>query len=474
MRKKNILVDGMVLLIVFCLASCQPSPEDAVVVGKDAEHVESVVQAQESETSVESFPEHYQDSYQGGDDNVLVNIDAEVKRLPEKVSILRVTPHEITSEEVQRWADALFEGNLAYEPARELSKKDLSQKILEIRRILGDEELLWSNAVTQEDYESIKNYWEEQLSFYEEKYEAAPDIAERKETDWTFRSGEYYDYLSEMSEGDAEYENEIRKRQELTVNADVAGNTVKLSAVNRSEEDYHIHNLHYIVPDEAYEQNQLSMTSEEAVAVADLVVKKAGLDDWDLSSCTEAYRGGNNGETYMYYALRYTRKYNGVPMTPLPQLTAIGTDAQYAAACYYETLEMHVSNGRVCYVSWMQPMDIAAVENENTQILDFDKIMSCCKNMMQATYTSDHFAGFSMGNDQNAKFQIDIDRIQSGLMRIQVPNKEYEFYLIPVWSFYGTANGQEQEHEMGSASVDSPLLMLNAVDGSHIDINLGY
>ena len=85
-----------------------------------------------------------------------------------------------------------------------------------------------------------------------------------------------------------------------------------------------------------------------------------------------------------------------------------------------------------------------------------------------------HICEGELSENENRRYLIQVNRIEQELVRIKVPDNEKEFYLVPAWNFYGTINGQEAEEEGGITSLDSPLLTLNAVDGTVINTYLGY
>ena len=85
--------------------------------------------------------------------------------------------------------------------------------------------------------------------------------------------------------------------------------------------------------------------------------------------------------------------------------------------------------------------------------------------------------------------EIRISKIQRSLARIQIPDADMEFYLIPAWSFYGivgTRDSGSTDLSFGTKSLDSEgnsvqtepyvhaILAFNAMDGSVINIIQGY
>ena len=135
-----------------------------------------------------------------------------------------------------------------------------------------------------------------------------------------------------------------------------------------------------------------------------------------------------------------------------------------------------MSNGKICFAALESPMDLTAVETENASVLSFEEIMERFQQQMEVQYTEAYLAG---GEEPEAEksYLIRVNRIEQELVRIKIPDNEKEFYLVPAWNFYGTVNGQEAEREGGEGGItafETPLLTLNAVDGTVINTDLGY
>ena len=466
MRKYKYLIP---MVLTIGITACQANPDREVVVGKNKEDFQNAIVQTDGEPKSSSVV-HYQDSYLGSDGKVSFEVEADVNYFSGQTPLLRVKPHEITPEEVQRWAEVLFEGAAPYDPEIELSKAQISQKILEIRAILADESGLWENAGSQEDFDDQKQYWEEELAYYESIYSSAPEQEVKKSPDWSFHPFSYYN--PDIHNGDtSEEDNTIANWAELNVCADLEGEMVTLMAANNFAEDFTVSSLFLDSPETLYEKESLSQTQEEAVITANQVLEKAGLEDWVLYSAKEISGSGGSA----YYALKYVRSYQDANMIPLPQPSCINSKDTYSPNCYFESLEIKVSGGKVRGVDWMQPMDIVKVENSNIKVLTLDEVMDRCRDLMQSKYTSNstRFTWESEKAYNDGKYLIQINEITCGLARVKVPDTEYEFYMVPAIFIYGIINNNTAKAG-GLYNMKSPLLVINAVDGSNIDTFEGY
>ena len=460
MRKYKYLIP---MVLTIGITACQANPDKEVVVGKNKEDFQNAILQTEDESKSSSIV-HYQDSYLGSDDKVSFEVEADVDYFSGQTPLLRVKPHEITPEEVQRWAEVPFEGVAPYDPVNELSKTEISQKILEIRAILADESGLWENAGSQEELDAQKQYWEEEIAYYESIYSSAPEQAVKKFPDWSFHSNSYYN--PDIHNGDTS-DSTIDNLVWLNVCADLDGETVELMAANNFAEDFTVSSLLFYSPETLYEQENLSQTQEEAITTANQVLEKVGLEDWVLYSANEIAGSGGSA----YYALKNVRTYQDANMIPLLQPLSINSKDTYSPNCYFESLQIKVSGGKVREVDWMQPMDIVKVENSNIKVLTLDEAMDRCRDLMQSKYTSNstRFTWESEAAYINGEYLVQINEITCGLARVKVPDTEYEFYMVPAIFIYGIINNNTNGAG-GIYNMKSPLLVINAVDGSNVDI----
>ena len=100
----------------------------------------------------------------------------------------------------------------------------------------------------------------------------------------------------------------------------------------------------------------------------------------------------------------------------------------------YESLTITVADNEIIQFSWSNPLEITSVENAGATELSFDQIMERFGEQMELSYPIDWFRQ-AQADVQEAEIQI--SKIQRNLARIQIPDADMEFYLIPAWSFYG-------------------------------------
>lgn len=514
------LLQKLAIIAAFSLmtSGCQANPDAAVVADKGGDLLESRIQqnaetsAAESESlSAESFTSesvedrqstvinpvnvtHYEDAYPGAEDGVTIRIDAEVQIPEGKMPVIRVKPHEITSDEVKTWTAVLFDGNTAYEPEITMTKDELEEVILQLRQAIGKEDQLledWNG--NQGEVDDIIAMWERQIEYYEAQYESAPDEKIRLETDWTFHPYSYYEPAMALYENEEE-KNEIElldKTMCLKAETELDGRTVSVSVSKREESDYILQNF-YFYDDAAYSSIPVKQTEEEAKLQAMELAERLDFGNWQIDSCTLVE--SHFPDDKYYYVLDFIPCYEGVAVTRQAQLAGVNGEEMgdsYAANYYYETLRIEISENNITYVRYMSPLEIISIENSDVAILAFDEIMDIFKNQMQLEYTKYrflHYADFGQDNsagkkeaDEILSAEATISDIRLGLARIRVKDNLEEYRLVPAWTFRGTevcetSFGQGNEYLDGTEAPAEvyTYAVINAIDGSLINVSRGY
>ncbi len=171
----------------------------------------------------------------------------------------------------------------------------------------------------------------------------------------------------------------------------------------------------------------------------------------------------------------------------------------------YEIINISVDNRGVNHFLWMSPVDIGENVTDRAVLMPFEEISTVYENMIMTTYGG--FAGTVLGGE----YDVGVDTQSAELMhlRIREQGEETKGLYVPAWVFRGSVSmtnsegetryidGAEQytinisPDESGWQTVleddrtdferygreeelNVPLLVVNAVDGSIIDLNKGY
>lgn len=458
-RKKAAII--LVPCLCFGLTSCQQSPDSDYVVNKNENVFESIVAEENTENQQVDVPENFQDSFVI-DDEIKVTVDAQVKAEYTSMPVANATPHMITEDDVRLWADVFFEGKTAYEPKVEMTKSEIEETILRYKTKIEE-----AQNSEDEELRNMVDLYQKELSSYESIYASASEDVEPIVCDFTFHSYDYFMTAADRQfwDGNSEYES-LKYTQQIQANVeDLNGLDATLTATRRSESDYMMNLLdfYYIDSQNLDDMPYKEMTQEEAAELADQALEKLGLSDWVIASCSDM-----SDSTTSRFILNYTMTCQGIPLLSGYNIDLKSEDA-YAANYYYSSLEVMVRNGIIESVFLISPMDITSIENENVKVKSFDEVYDLFKSQMENSFTIDSIIDFGEDTQmKNAPKEIRITDIELGMFRVSKKDAEYEYMLVPVWAFSGTiyVNGED----WGTSN----FCMLNAVDGSTINVSLGY
>jgi len=93
-------------------------------------------------------------------------------------------------------------------------------------------------------------------------------------------------------------------------------------------------------------------------------------------------------------------------------------------------------------------------------------MMDKAKNYMQLKISK---ASFDEDFSENEKISVEVNNIQLAMFRIKEKNKD-SYLMVPAWIFYG--NVLDSKNQV--IRENEQLLVMNAIDGSSINILLGY
>ena len=105
--------------------------------------------------------------------------------------------------------------------------------------------------------------------------------------------------------------------------------------------------------------------------------------------------------------------------------------------------------------AWIQnPMENKERLAENVRLLGFDQVLERGIAYLESSYGD-------FGTSLLTRFDIDITTIELNYARMQAPDSDREFIMVPVWDFKTGTNGDIE-------------ITVNAIDGSHFDREKGY
>ena len=172
--------------------------------------------------------------------------------------------------------------------------------------------------------------------------------------------------------------------------------------------------------------------------------------------------------------------FEGIPAVRQPQLDNLKSTETYASNYYYSDANFELSpDGTVLSCTIFSPVDVVKVLNNNVQTLSFDELLEKVKSHL-SLYDYNEYMGLSTKSDEEISCTVSITGMEYGLTRVKVPDTNDSYYYVPAVTFRGNYQAYTQSGKLWFDSNDwwngeqQTLLVLNAVDGSVINVSNGY
>jgi len=134
----------------------------------------------------------------------------------------------------------------------------------------------------------------------------------------------------------------------------------------------------------------------------------------------------------------------------------------------YEMLSIAVDDKGIADLYWEAPLVVTDIITEDAAIRPWSEIENIFEKMI---VIQNEYAASS----NTYSTVIDITRVSLTLRRIMERDSYTKGLLVPVWNFFGTETSQNDGDDPRVQEYDHlPLLTINAIDGSVIDIEKGY
>lgn len=506
---KKILSLLLAFAMCFSLASCAATPEKPVVMQKDQEQlVETANSLEDTSSTIRSQtnpPERMTGSFETKDKTFSVNMDAEVI-LPnaDNAKIIRMGEQKFSKSDVKAFIHYLFGDSQLYQYGSliEETQEDVQKDILRMQKELAElKEKGDANSPSAVPAEGEGKY-------EEEEYQAPPSYAEELEEQIAFAQEHLSDFPKERTpipakdsdfDGIDTYLGCIENGEFPNVVVDQHSGThylgfqkPKTDAVNatiyaNTYEEILIEAKNY--PDEAAFQTiaaeaigklpEPAVTQEEALKQAEGFAALVGIDFRCVKSEPALIhtdysdiKGNQKYELEKGWKIRFSHFIDEIPVSVVGRWGASPEDGE---SWMYESLVFAISDRGIVSVELNEPYNVKETLVENCKLLPFEEIQSVFEKMMVVTHGPEtYYSGFEFYESH-----YDISRVEFGYSRITEVNQKMSGLLIPTWSFYGSMQERSQfpgdelsENIIGEMEI--PVLVINAIDGSVIDLNKGY
>lgn len=492
---KKMISAFMILIMLSSLAACQPTPDEAIVVQKDVERM--VEQAGSSENGAPmnalAIPAgEYSFACSGLDGRLSITVRATVQH-PDTAAmpIIRVKKAGFSQAAVTGIFNYLFPHEKPYDLSGNTRTKEVvATEILHMKNRLADGSYASDLGFGEEEYR-------EMIAALEAEYRLAPETApETLRSDGTMRLTEIQNAGRHYSLNVCSDPSATNTSKTLRVNSADASSQEAMMSSFGSHLSYHdgaapeYTTLGIQRTDGTNTPAALSISFSEALKLCDDLFAAAGLsDDFCYGSAflvddrgIGQYSGsgkemGAPAKNYAY-KIYYTRAVGGIPT--FVNMDWAKTDVEYAIPWSYECICFTIDNSGIRHVRWDNPIAIAETIQDNASLKPFDEIVEIFETMVKVQYEAET----DLWTGGSGTMDIAIDAIQLCLVRIREQDGGAAGLLVPAWVFYGnnelTSKDGRVSYDLDHGSAGSwheepyPVLIINAIDGSLIDLARGY
>ena len=466
------------MILCLTLLACQPTPEEAVVTHKDTETmlqiavtvdapVEDMVRAPETlhiSRTVESDRTQFQ-----------IVFDADVVLPPvSKIPIVRIGHGRFGTETVERIVQYIGNGSSAIEVFPKRYYQGIIDGLMALRQS-GD----------LDKYDSVEEVDEAILEVVDEMNHAPdePVFAAQSPLEQV-RSRGFADYMG-LSD---------RSTIFMMTVSDFAGkdNLVEYRYDERTYLDLQYYALGSNLMSEwqpLVDRGEVRLlypnrTAESAQAFAEDLLQKLGVSDTYTCVKTRIAPLAQNGALTeelkqgcpCVWEVLFTRQVNGVNVTFTLDSQSSDVsgnwmdDASYAAPWRYEKICVYVDDEGLCGFFWWAPYEVLEITTSNASVIPLDDAVATFERYIEYR-CMERERQFQTVPDT---LKITVTEIRLGLVRVLEKDSSGTAYLVPAYTFFGVTEEGDAFYSRRGYGNTTALLVVNAVDGSIIDMRLGY
>lgn len=437
--KRAVSLVLLAVLLLSCMA-CQPTPEEEIVNNRADGALAKAIDAEPAEAYTLEVPERWEETFEVRDQPV--QIDAEVL-VPDTDTypVVTIAERDLTEEDAADFFKALF-GEQVEVRQQLRSYNELLEDL-----VLAERGTLY-RGIDDETGEVIYERDEEEITEIKELLATTPVEDTYEVIGETFPIGE--ERALKDADGNVWYG--LYYNGGVTV-ADTRGGLIQLGSwvlqgdATPGEESHALENI--------------QINQEEAIQVADAWIAKLGFGEFSLGLCDRArmVKGGGSHEiTGEGYYLTYVRDIGGtVPFFYDYYTTAEGLKLEkgednYAPGWQQEHIEIFITEKGMQCISWSDQKEVVETANKNVQLLSFEEIQDCVRNIISYSLTPGWFAGM------DDALLITKMVLTTSIQR--VADQGEEAYMAPTWAILMTTENNEAHH------IDTGVLLISAIDGS--------
>ena len=495
---------ALLIIITILLPSCQKTPEQEIVKNKNRELFEDLSREPAKDPYI--VPERLTESLEGKDGITRFSIDAGIDFPREqKIPVVEIVPKEIDIALVKKMAEVFMPGLVLYEPLSiQATKSEIEDYIIQT----------YGQIALSGDRKETENESSYLLDALKELLETAPEEKKLVQAQMEFRPSKDYElqyiYMANMYEFSEEenkdsfvqelldkYENKQQIMLQAFFGSETSGliNAYNYSSQVISESGIHFYRqtiseaLAALAPEDSMKLassdgfESVSDVDTEEADIAMRSLESMGLGDWEITDieCSPKLT-----------VIIFQPQYNGI-QTDDAIADIYGEDyekmtevMESAVNPFYkkENIEVKIADKQIISFKWENPSETSVEINDNAALMEFNEIAGiiktqlpiiCNVNQYDDIYVSGDNAVY--GRESITGIDFSISEIKLRMVRIAVKNKRGTYNMVPAWICTGseTITLKKSKDEMVSTTnEDVDFLTVNAIDGTIIDIKLGY
>lgn len=480
------------VMVAACFTTaCQPTPEEPVVVQRDALE-EKITETEETAVPEATYeaPNHWTDSAEKG--AMIINIDAAVV-MPEVSAypVIKLEPHVFSQERVDELVHYFAGDRKLYQPNL-LTKKDYEDALIQAKR--GQE--IDGEYVVTEDTKRVVAELEETINNAPEdspKIYTDSTLTYKTNTDGTIDSSTSKNYLDVQIEGDTGpdsgciyFRNFVDGESNLTefsyLTTTYMAESFARSFVEKDQRMQKEYDPEYLEKDtmksneERYQKlmsANISIIKDEAQAVAQKAIDELNIQDMYLITAERAlldpYHGlPSDGSDKGGYVFEYVRQSGGIAGFIRRSWSGNPSEnpPEYRPPFEQESVTVVVTDDGIESFLWIGCAQVIETASENVELLPFEDVI---ERLEERIFIE---RAYEAGFDTTQTITINVDTAELRVGYIDVKDELNQALLVPVWMFQTTGALTANDGRTFTDMMDE-IYIFNAIDGGYIHESFG-
>ncbi|MEG0630612.1 MAG: DUF6034 family protein [Christensenellaceae bacterium] len=475
--KMKYCIMAIIIVLCFCLSSCQPTPQQENVVSKNS----GVMEEKISNTMPQSFDNELPDRLEleemtANNGKVVVKINADIEKSGDKYPVYSVSPiKSIPEEQLTRCMKAYFGDAKPYEVSP-LTQSELIEIIADCKQDIHLIESESSNVSDELKKRMIENI-NKKIAEYELLLPNAPLSAEHEPLNLQIEQGVVIGQVDISSSPEPTWVGVSAESERVVMrfSNNEVGFDPNIQALTKPKFKAPLPHLVHTTQEQANEQaidllERMSL-AESFVPYLTEIVQKSTKDNMQT-------------EDIYAYCVSFTRLINGSVPVGEPiywDNSKDKGDSDYILPPEREKLNVYVDDTGVVQFDYAMTYEMSDVLNDNVEIISCEAMKEWIPKHLINTF------GWSMQPDDPSfkliKNELRVDKIKLEYLIIHKKDDE-EWLLVPAWNVYGDMHSISQIKEEDGSWRDydsdkdelwlahqseahqSPVMSINAIDGS--------